>query len=37
MSYRWENVLISLDNTIREALEAINDEALRIALIVDDD
>ncbi len=37
MSHRWENVLISRKSTIREALKAINDEALRIALIVDGD
>ena len=35
MSHRWENVLITLDNTILEALEAINSEELRIALVVD--
>lgn len=37
MTHRWQNILISADNTIREALAAINDEALRIALVVDDD
>ena len=35
MAYRWENVLISIDSTIRDALEAINSESLRIALVVD--
>ena len=35
MAYRWNNVLISGDSTIREALEAINSESLRIALVVD--
>ena len=35
MTHRWENVLIPSDSTIHEALKAINDEALRIALVVD--
>lgn len=35
MTEQWKNVLIRPDNTIREALEIINREALRIALIVD--
>ncbi|QYJ95149.1 nucleotidyltransferase family protein [Shewanella spartinae] len=35
MSYCWNNVLIKPDSTIREALEIINNEALRIALVVD--
>lgn len=33
MTHRWKNILITADNTIREALTAINDEALRIALL----
>ena len=36
MTHRWKNILISVDDTIREALAAINNEALRIALVVDD-
>lgn len=36
MTHRWQNVLIPERATIRDALKAINDEALRIALIVDD-
>lgn len=35
MSHNWKNILISLDNTIREALEVINNEMLRIALVTD--
>lgn len=35
MTQQWENVLINPDSTIREALEIINREALRIALVVD--
>lgn len=35
MSYNWTNVLISLDHSIREALEAINNERLKIALVTD--
>ncbi|EOW9249441.1 nucleotidyltransferase family protein [Vibrio cholerae] len=34
MSYRWNNVLIKSDDSIREALEIINNEALRVALVV---
>jgi hypothetical protein len=34
MAHQWENVLITEANTIREALEAINGEELRIALVV---
>ena len=37
MSHNWANVLIRRDNTIREALQAINSEILRIALVVDSD
>ena len=37
MAHIWENVLITSDNTILEALEAINGEELRIALVVDSD
>lgn len=36
MTHRWEKVLITPDNTILEALEAINSEELRIALVVDE-
>lgn len=35
MSYCWNNVLIKPDNSIRDALEIINKEALRVALVVD--
>ncbi|CAM3815343.1 D-glycero-alpha-D-manno-heptose 1-phosphate guanylyltransferase [Vibrio aerogenes CECT 7868] len=35
MSYCWNNVLIKPDNTIRDALEIINREALRVVLVVD--
>ena len=35
MSYCWNNVLIKPDNSIRNALEIINSEALRVALVVD--
>ncbi|MCF8780181.1 nucleotidyltransferase family protein [Vibrio sp. IRLE0018] len=35
MSYCWNNVLIKPDNSIRDALEIINNEALRVALVVD--
>ncbi|WP_337221483.1 nucleotidyltransferase family protein [Vibrio cholerae] len=35
MSYSWNNVLIKPDNSIRDALEIINNEALRVALVVD--
>lgn len=35
MSYCWSNVLIKSDNSIRDALEIINDEALKVALVVD--
>lgn len=37
MSYCWKNVLINTDNTIREALEIINNEALRVALVIDEE
>lgn len=37
MTEQWKNVLIRPDNTIREALEVINREALRIALVVDNE
>lgn len=36
MSYSWKNVLINTENTIREALEIINNEALRVALVIDE-
>jgi dTDP-glucose pyrophosphorylase len=35
MTQQWKNVLIRPDSTIREALETINREALRIALVTD--
>ncbi len=35
MTQHWEKVLISPESTIRDALEIINREALRIALVVD--
>ncbi|HAU8253724.1 TPA: CBS domain-containing protein [Vibrio vulnificus] len=35
MSYCWNNVLIKPDHSIRDALEIINNEALRVALVVD--
>ncbi|ASU23366.1 alcohol dehydrogenase [Vibrio qinghaiensis] len=35
MSYCWKNVLIKPDNSIRDALEIINNEALRVVLVVD--
>ncbi|ATF91959.1 nucleotidyltransferase family protein [Cedecea neteri] len=36
MAQQWKNVLIKADNTIREALEIINKEALKVVLVVDD-
>ncbi|MCX2758238.1 nucleotidyltransferase family protein [Vibrio sp. Sgm 22] len=36
MSHCWNNVLIKPNNTIREALEIINTEALRVVLVVDE-
>lgn len=36
MSHCWNNVLIKPDNTIRDALEIINNEALRVVLVVDE-
>jgi len=35
MSHCWNNVLIKPDNTIRDALEIINRESLRVVLVVD--
>ncbi|MEL4420905.1 nucleotidyltransferase family protein [Shewanella algae] len=35
MSYCWNNVLIKPNDSIRDALEIINNEALRVALVVD--
>ncbi|MEZ8606887.1 MULTISPECIES: nucleotidyltransferase family protein [Vibrio] len=35
MSHCWNNVLIKPDSTIRDALEIINNEALRVVLVVD--
>ncbi|WP_272517015.1 nucleotidyltransferase family protein [Providencia sp. PROV194] len=37
MSYCWKNVLINKENTIREALEIINNEALRVALVINEE
>jgi dTDP-glucose pyrophosphorylase len=37
MSYCWKNVLINPNHSIRDALEIINNEALRVALVVDND
>lgn len=37
MTQQWKNVLIKPNNTIREALEIINNEALRTALVVNED
>lgn len=37
MTHQWQNVLIRPDNTIREALDVINREALKIALVVDEE
>lgn len=37
MSKNWENVLISATESVRSALRIINDEALRIAIVVDAD
>lgn len=36
MNYCWNNVLISKNDSIRDALEIINNEALRVALVVDE-
>lgn len=36
MTQQWKKVLIKPDNTIREALEIINKEALKVSLVVDD-
>ena len=36
MEYSWEKILIKPESTIHEALEIINNEALRVALVVDD-
>lgn len=36
MSYNWKNILIKPSATIRDALNIINSEALRIALVTDD-
>jgi len=35
MAYDWQNVLIYPESTIQEAIELINKESLRIALVVD--
>ena len=36
MSYNWQNTLISAESELSEALKIIDNEALRIALVVDD-
>jgi len=36
MSHSWKNVLIKPTCTLRDALEIINNEALRVALVIDD-
>lgn len=36
MSHCWKNVLIKPTSTLRDALEIINNEALRVVLVVDD-
>jgi len=36
MNRSWENILISPNHTIRDALEVLNTEALQIVLVVDD-
>ncbi|TNS76522.1 alcohol dehydrogenase, partial [Escherichia coli] len=36
MNQQWKNVLISPDSSILEALEIINNEALRVALVVNE-
>lgn len=37
MSYDWKNILLKPEDPIRDALELIDRESLRIALVVDDD
>lgn len=37
MTQQWKKILIKPENTIREALEIINNEALRTALVVNDE
>jgi dTDP-glucose pyrophosphorylase len=37
MSYVWKNILLKPEQLIRDALELIDKESLRIALVVDDD
>lgn len=37
MNYNWKNILIQQHESIRSALKTIDSEALRIALVVDDD
>lgn len=36
MTYRWQNVLVKADQPIYDALKVIDQEALRIALVVDE-
>jgi CBS domain-containing protein len=37
MSHCWQKTLISESSTIKQALEIINSEALRVAVVVDQD
>lgn len=37
MSHSWKNVLIKPSSTLKDALEKINSQALRVALVVDND
>jgi dTDP-glucose pyrophosphorylase len=37
MSYNWKNILLKADQPIRDALQLIDSESLRIALVVDDE
>ncbi|MGL6051718.1 MAG: CBS domain-containing protein, partial [Aeromonas salmonicida] len=37
MSKNWEKVVLSPDHTVRDALAVINEEALRVCLVVDQD
>jgi len=37
MSYDWKNILIKPDQPIRDALQLVDSESLRIALVVDDE
>lgn len=37
MSYNWKNVLVKIDDTIESVLAKIDVEALRVALVIDED